>query len=161
MPQLPLGSDDEFVVKVAWEAPEEAQSTRKPVLRVFDCATAVLRKELKALRLKMDHNRGLVQQYGRRFRSYCGLGGIPNFELLIFGFIEILNFNFFFSGLEFLRRALIAPDAATAGGSSPRLCVDRACPGLILPFHRGGYCAGIHISHVVWVFGKLHAQLEV
>ena len=63
--------------------------------------------------------------------------------------------------MEFLRRALIAPDAATAGGSSPRLCVDRACPGLILPFYRGGYRAGIHILYVVWVFGKLHAQLEV
>ena len=23
--------------------------------------------------------------------------------------------------------------------------MDRACPGLILPFYRGGYCAAIHI----------------
>ena len=53
--------------------------------------------------------------------------------------------------LDFLRRALIAPDAATAGGSSPRLCVDGACAGLILPFYRGGYCAGVHIPYVVWV----------
>ena len=60
-------------------------------------------------------------------------GGIQDYELLIF---------LFFSDLEFLRWALIVPDAVTAGGSSPRLCVDRVCPG--------------------WsVFGKLHAQLEV
>ena len=54
MPRLSLGSDDEFVVKVAWEGPEEAESTWEPVSRVFDGATAVLRKVLKALRLKMD-----------------------------------------------------------------------------------------------------------
>ena len=76
-------------------------------------------------------------------------GGIPNFELLIFGLIEMLNFEFI-PDLEFLRRALIAPDAATAGGSSPRLCVDRAYPGSMLPFYRGGFCAGIHIPCVVW-----------
>ena len=75
MPRLPLGSDDEFVVKVAWEGPEEAESTWEPVSRVFDGATAVLRKELKALRLKMDQKRELVQRYGLRFLSYCGLGG--------------------------------------------------------------------------------------
>ena len=80
--------------------------------------------------------------------------------MLIFGFMESLNVKFF-SDLEFLRRALIAPDAAPAGGSSPRLCVDRACPGLILPFFRGGYCAGIHTPYVVWIFGKSRAQLEV
>ena len=64
MPRLPLGIDDEFVVKVAWEGPEEAESTWEPVSRVFDGATAVLRTELKALGLKMDQERGLVQQYG-------------------------------------------------------------------------------------------------
>ena len=58
------------------------------------------------------------------------------------------NFEFF-SNLEFLRRALIAPDAATDGGSSPRLCVDRACLWLMLPFYRGDFCAGIHIPYVV------------
>ena len=41
----------------------------------------------------------------------CGLiilwfGGIPNFELLIFGLIEMLRFEFF-SDLEFLRRPRI------------------------------------------------------
>ena len=56
-------------------------------------------------------------------------------ELLFFGLIEMLNFEFF-SDLKFLRRALVAPDAATAGGLSPRLCVDRACPGLMIPFYR-------------------------
>ena len=39
-----------------------------------------------------------------------------------------------FSDLEFPRRGLTAPDAATAGNSSPRLCVDSAFRGLILPF---------------------------
>ena len=33
MPRLSLGSDDEFVVKVAWEGPEEAVSTWEPVSR--------------------------------------------------------------------------------------------------------------------------------
>ena len=105
----------------------------------------------------MDQKRGLVLRYDV-FGSYCGLGGIPNFELLFFDLIEMLNFEFF-SDLEFLRRAPIAPHSATAGGSSPRPFVDRACPGLILPFYRRGYCAGIHFSSVVWVFGKLPAQL--
>ena len=66
MPRLPLGSDDEFVVKVALEGPEEAESTWEPVSRVFDGATAVLRKEVKALRLKLDQKRGLVQRHGLR-----------------------------------------------------------------------------------------------
>ena len=75
MPRLPLGSDDEFVVKVAWEGPEEAESTWEPVSRVFDCATAVLRKELKALRLMMDQKRGLVQRYELRFDHIVVWGG--------------------------------------------------------------------------------------
>ena len=65
--RLPLGSDDDFVVKVAWELPEEVGSTWEPVSRVFGGATAMLRKELKALRLKMDQKGGLVQRYGLRF----------------------------------------------------------------------------------------------
>ena len=66
MPRLPLGSG-EFVVKVAWEGPEEKESLWEPVSRVFDGATSVLRKELKALRLKMDQKQGLVQRNGLRF----------------------------------------------------------------------------------------------
>ena len=90
VPRLPPGSD-EYVVKVAWERPKEAASTWKSVSHVFDGATAVLRKEFKALRLEMDQKRGLVQRYGLRFNhtSHCGLGGIPSFELLIFGLIEM------------------------------------------------------------------------
>ena len=96
LPQLPLGINDEFVVKVAWEGPE-AESTWGPVSRVFNAATTVLRKELKALRLEADRKRGLVQRYGLCvFSSYCGLGGVPNSELLIFGFIESLNSKLFF-----------------------------------------------------------------
>ena len=95
VPRLPLGSDDEVVVKVAWEGWEEAESTWEPVSRVLDGSTAVLRKELKALRLTMDRKRGLVQRYGLRFWSCCGFGGMPNFELLLFGFIEMLNFEVF------------------------------------------------------------------
>ena len=37
--------------------------------------------------------------------------------------------------------------------------MDRACLGLILPFYRDGYCTGMHIPYVVWVFGKVHAQI--
>ena len=62
LPRLPLGSDDEFFVKVAWAGPKEAKSTWEPVSRVFDYATAVLRKYLKALRLKTDQQRELVQR---------------------------------------------------------------------------------------------------
>ena len=67
MPRLPLGSNDELVVKVALEGPEEAESTWEPMSRVFDGAETVLRKELKALLLKMDQKRGLVPRYGLRF----------------------------------------------------------------------------------------------
>ena len=52
--------------------------------------------------------------------------------------------------LEFLRGALlIVSDAATAGGSSPRLYVDRASPGFMLQFVHGGYCSGTHSAGVV------------
>ena len=87
-------------------------------------------------------------------------GGDPELRTTDFRLYRKFEFQVFFY-LQFLRRSLIAPDTATAGGSSPKICVDRACPGLILRFYRGGYCAGIHNPHVVWVFGKLHAQLGV
>ena len=67
--------------------PGKGWRRRRAASRVFDGATAVLRKELKALRLKMDQKRGLVQRYGLRFLSYCGLGGVKNSELLVFGFM--------------------------------------------------------------------------
>ena len=57
-------SGDEFVVKGALEGLEEAESTWEPVSRVFHDAPAVLRKELKALRLKAEQKRALVQRYG-------------------------------------------------------------------------------------------------
>ena len=59
-------SGDEFVVKVAWEGLEEAESTLEPVSHVFHDAPAVQRKELKALRLKAEQKRALVQWYGLR-----------------------------------------------------------------------------------------------
>ena len=46
---------------------------------MFDGATAVLRKELKALRLKMDRKRGLVQPYGRVFGVIVWFGGDTEF----------------------------------------------------------------------------------
>ena len=52
------------------------------------------------------------------------------------------------------------PDAATAGGSSPRLCVDRVCPGLMLSFYWWLLCWNTH-SVCGLFFGKLHTQLEV
>ena len=57
-------SGDEFVVKVAWEGLEEAKSTWEPVLRVFHDAPTVLHKERKALRLKAEQKRALVQRCG-------------------------------------------------------------------------------------------------
>ena len=59
-------SGDEFVVKVAWVGLDEAESTWESVSRVFHDASAVLRKELKALRLKAEQKRALVQLYGFR-----------------------------------------------------------------------------------------------
>ena len=86
MPRPPLGSDDEFVVgsddeavvKVAWEVPEEAERNREPVSRVFDGATAVLRKEPNALRLTMDQKRRLEQRYELRF-DHIVVWGDPEF----------------------------------------------------------------------------------
>ena len=75
VPRLPLGSDVEFVVKVAREGPGEAQSTWEPVSRVFDGATTVLRKELNALLLKMDQKRGLVQPMGCVYYHNVVCGG--------------------------------------------------------------------------------------
>ena len=50
--------------------------------------------------------------------------------------------------MEFLRRVLIVLDATTAGGSLPRLCVDRASPGL-MSCYTGDCCTEIHIPCVV------------
>ena len=58
--------DDEFIAKVAWRRLEEAKSTWEPVSRVFHDAPAVLCKELKALLLKAEQERALVQRYGLR-----------------------------------------------------------------------------------------------
>ena len=66
MPRLWLGIDDEFVVKVAWEGLEVAKTSWEAVSCVLEGATVVLRKYFKALRLKMDQWRGLVQQYRRQ-----------------------------------------------------------------------------------------------
>ena len=59
-------SGDKFVVKVAWEGLEEAESTGERVSRVFQDAPAVLHKELKALRLKAEQKWALVQRCGLR-----------------------------------------------------------------------------------------------
>ena len=59
-------SGDEFVVQVAWEGLEQAESTWEPGSRVFLDTPAVLRKELKALRVKAELKRALVQRYGLR-----------------------------------------------------------------------------------------------
>ena len=57
-------SGNELVVKLAWERLEEAESTWEPVSRVFYKVPAVLRKELKGLRLKAEQKRALMQRYG-------------------------------------------------------------------------------------------------
>ena len=59
-------SGDEFVVKVAWAGLEQAESTWESVSRVFHDVPAVLRVELKVLRLKAEQKRTLVQRYGLR-----------------------------------------------------------------------------------------------
>ena len=59
-------SGDECVVKVAWEGLEEAESTWEPVSHVFHDAPAVLRKELRGLRLKAEQKRALMPRYGLR-----------------------------------------------------------------------------------------------
>ena len=51
---------------MAWEGLEEAESSWEPVSPVFHDAPALLRKELKALRLKAEQKRALVQWYGLR-----------------------------------------------------------------------------------------------
>ena len=46
---------------MAWEGLEEAESTWEPVSHVFHEAPAVLRKEIKALRLKAEQKWALVR----------------------------------------------------------------------------------------------------
>ena len=53
---------------------EEAESTWEPVSRVFYDAPAMLRKELKLLRLKAEQKRALVQRHGLHLLSYCDSG---------------------------------------------------------------------------------------
>ena len=72
-------SGDQFVFMVFWERLGEAESIWEPVSRVFHDAPAVLRKELKALRLKAEQ-KALVQRYELRFLSiFCDLGGESRF----------------------------------------------------------------------------------
>ena len=52
------------------------------------------------------------------------------------------------------------PDATAAGGYSPRLCVNRVCPGLVLPFYWWLLYWNTY-SVCGLFFGKWHAQLEV
>ena len=51
-------------MKVAWEGPEKVKTIWEPLSRVFHDAPAVLRKELKAMRLKAEQKRALAEQYG-------------------------------------------------------------------------------------------------
>ena len=81
-------SGDEFVVKVAWEGLEEAESTWEPVSRVFNDVPAVLRKE--APRLKAEQKRALVQRYKLRLYHIMIWGGIQDSELFIFCFSVFL-----------------------------------------------------------------------
>ena len=81
---------------MAWEGPEEPESTWEPVSRVYDGATAILRQKLKALLLRINHKRGIVQRYGLHFYHAVVRKGIPNLALLVFDLIETLNFEFYF-----------------------------------------------------------------
>ena len=51
---------------MAWQGLQAAESTWERVSRVFHDAPAVLRKALKALRLKAEQKRALMQRYGLR-----------------------------------------------------------------------------------------------
>ena len=55
---------------MAWGALEKAESTWKPMSRVFYDAPAVMHKELEALRVKSEQKRAFVQRYGLRLWSY-------------------------------------------------------------------------------------------
>ena len=61
LPQLPLGGEDARR-RGGLGRIEEVAITREPVSRVFHYAAAVLRKELKALQLKVEQKRALVQR---------------------------------------------------------------------------------------------------
>ena len=69
LPRPPLGGDDEFVVKVAWEGLEEAESTWEPAQG--DAAEDESEAELE-------------QRYGLRLEFIVAWRGIPDYELLIF-----------------------------------------------------------------------------
>ena len=75
-------------MEVAWEEVEEAGSTCEPVSRVFDETPAVRRKVLKAMQLKVEQKRALVQRYWLRYVILCIViwGRIQDFEVLIFWF---------------------------------------------------------------------------
>ena len=65
LPRLPLGGDDEFVVKVALGGPEGAESTWEPVSRVFhDVGRVAKRAQVAAAEDLSDA--WLVLRYGTR-----------------------------------------------------------------------------------------------
>ena len=72
-----------FVIKVTWEGVEVVESTWRLVSRVVHDAPAVLRKELKAQRLKAECTRALVQCMGYVYDHIVIWGGIQYSELLM------------------------------------------------------------------------------
>ena len=61
-----LSSGLQAVTSSSSRGPEKAERTWEPVSRVFHDAPAVLRNELKALRLKAGQTGALLQRYGLR-----------------------------------------------------------------------------------------------
>ena len=77
--------------------------------------------------------------------------------MLIFCFSDV--WICFFSGLEFLRRELIVPSAGKPGGSSVRMCLDRAYLGFMLAVTGGG-CQNTNSVYGLGL-GRLHAKCNV
>ena len=66
--------------------------------------------------------------------------------------------------MEFLRWALIVPDAVTAGGHSWRVIAEAVCGQSLSGVDAAALLVAIVLEykfHAWSVFGKLHAQLEV
>ena len=94
---------------------------------MFHEVPAVLRKRAKAAAAERGAKGGDRAEVWVAFAMLyiVNWGGVEGFEL------PMLWFSVFFY-LEFLRSAPKVPDAATAGGSSSRLCVDKICPDMMV-----------------------------
>ena len=87
---------------------------------VFNCAPAVLRKTMKALRLKGVL--GIEFLYSGMVGVFDNVLGVPGLGAALNRFSDIRICNFL--TWIIMRPALIVPEEATDGGSSPILFMD-------------------------------------